>query len=98
MKKMEIAYKVGDGLYINLTNKCSSACTFCLRHGDDKVGESTYKTNANNSEWGRIPNRKFQGFYTPKWSEAAIWKESDVSGIPDPEMPGKPSLSSRSPA
>ncbi|MBQ6962788.1 MAG: radical SAM protein [Paludibacteraceae bacterium] len=40
MKKMEIAYKVGDGLYINLTNKCSSACTFCLRQGDDKVGES----------------------------------------------------------
>ena len=40
MKKMEIAYKVGDGLYINLTNKCSCACTFCLRQGDDKVGES----------------------------------------------------------
>ena len=40
MKKMEIVYKVGDGLYINLTNKCSSACTFCLRQGDDKVGES----------------------------------------------------------
>lgn len=37
---MEIAYKVGKGLYINLTNKCSCACTFCLRQGSDKVGES----------------------------------------------------------
>lgn len=37
---MEIAYKVGNGLYVNLTNKCSCACVFCLRQGDDKVGES----------------------------------------------------------
>lgn len=37
---MEIAYKVGDGLYINLTNKCSCACTFCLRRDNDTVGES----------------------------------------------------------
>ena len=37
---MEILYKVYNGLYINLTNKCSSACTFCLRQYMDKVGES----------------------------------------------------------
>ena len=39
-KGMTIVYPVHSGLYINLTNKCSSACTFCLRQGDDKVGES----------------------------------------------------------
>jgi len=37
---MEIAYRVGNGLYVNLTNRCSSACTFCLRQTTDTVGES----------------------------------------------------------
>jgi radical SAM enzyme (TIGR04100 family) len=38
--KMEILYKVHNNLYVNLTNKCSSACTFCLRQNRDTVGES----------------------------------------------------------
>lgn len=25
------AYKIGDNLYINLTNRCSNRCTFCVR-------------------------------------------------------------------
>lgn len=25
------AYKIGDSLYINLTNRCSNRCTFCVR-------------------------------------------------------------------
>lgn len=37
---MEILYKVHNNLYVNLTNKCSSACTFCLRQNRDTVGES----------------------------------------------------------
>ena len=37
---MEILYKVHQGLYVNLTNKCSAACTFCLRQTMDHVGES----------------------------------------------------------
>ncbi len=37
---MEILYRVHTGLYVNLTNKCSSACTFCLRQTMDHVGES----------------------------------------------------------
>lgn len=37
---MEILYRVRNGLYVNLTNKCSSACTFCLRQTMDRVGES----------------------------------------------------------
>ena len=28
---MIITYKLGEKLYINLTNKCSNACDFCLR-------------------------------------------------------------------
>lgn len=37
---MELLYRVGSGLYVNLTNRCSSNCTFCLRHTNDRVGES----------------------------------------------------------
>lgn len=37
---MEILYKVHDNLYVNLTNKCPCACTFCLRQTRDTMGES----------------------------------------------------------
>ncbi len=28
-------YELGKSLYINLTNKCSNACTFCVRNGHE---------------------------------------------------------------
>ena len=37
---MEILYRVHNGIYVNLTNRCSAACTFCLRQNMDHVGES----------------------------------------------------------
>ena len=37
---MEILYQVHQGLYVNLTNRCSCACTFCLRQSMDRMGES----------------------------------------------------------
>ncbi len=37
---MEILYKVHNNLYVNLTNRCPCACTFCLRQTMDRVGES----------------------------------------------------------
>lgn len=37
---MEILYEVHDNLYVNLTNRCSCACTFCLRQDRDKMGKS----------------------------------------------------------
>ncbi|MCF0115677.1 MAG: TIGR04100 family radical SAM protein [Erysipelotrichaceae bacterium] len=37
---MEIVYKVHNGLYVNLTNRCPYGCTFCLRQTMDRVGES----------------------------------------------------------
>ena len=42
-KAMNILYEVGDNLYVNLTNRCSCNCTFCLRneadgaHGSDSL-------------------------------------------------------------
>lgn len=38
---MEIFYEVHEGLYVNLTNKCPCACTFCLRQTMDKIGNSS---------------------------------------------------------
>lgn len=40
-KAMTIFYKVGNGLYINLTNKCPCACTFCIRQNGDHVYDET---------------------------------------------------------
>lgn len=39
-KAMTILYEVHNGLYVNLTNRCSCACTFCVRQTDDSVGKS----------------------------------------------------------
>ena len=34
---MTITYPVKNGIYINMTNRCPCACTFCLRHNDDSI-------------------------------------------------------------
>ena len=34
------AYRVGEGIYINLTNRCTNDCTFCLRNNDDRAYDS----------------------------------------------------------
>ena len=36
-KAMTILYKVHNNLYVNLTNRCPCACTFCLRQNMDSV-------------------------------------------------------------
>lgn len=35
MKANTYAYRVGNGIYINLTNRCTNACKFCIRNNDD---------------------------------------------------------------
>lgn len=39
-KEMTILYHVHNGLYLNLTNRCPCACTFCLRQTMDHIGSS----------------------------------------------------------
>lgn len=34
---MTITYQVGEGVYVNITNRCPCACTFCLRNNADGV-------------------------------------------------------------
>lgn len=33
----ELAYVIGDALYLNVTNRCTCACTFCVRSKADGV-------------------------------------------------------------
>lgn len=35
-----LAYHFGKGLYLNVTNRCTNACSFCIRNGHDTVGDS----------------------------------------------------------
>lgn len=37
---MTILYEVHDNLYVNLTNKCPCACTFCLRQTRERMENS----------------------------------------------------------
>ncbi len=37
---MVILYEIGKGLYVNMTNKCPCACTFCLRQTRDEMNGS----------------------------------------------------------
>ncbi len=37
---MVILYEVHNGLYVNMTNKCPCACTFCLRQDRDEMNHS----------------------------------------------------------
>ena len=39
-RAMTILYEVHGNLYINLTNQCPCACTFCLRQTRDHMEES----------------------------------------------------------
>lgn len=34
---MTITYELGDALYVNVTNRCSNDCTFCVRNNHDDV-------------------------------------------------------------
>lgn len=36
-KNMTITYMVKNGIYVNMTNRCPCACTFCLRQNGDGV-------------------------------------------------------------
>ena len=38
-KGMTILYKVHHNLYVNLTNRCPCACTFCLRQTKDSMAD-----------------------------------------------------------
>lgn len=38
--KTDIVYRLGDGVYLNITNKCPCRCAFCIRSQGDAVGDA----------------------------------------------------------
>ncbi|HEX2939003.1 MAG TPA: TIGR04100 family radical SAM protein [Ruminiclostridium sp.] len=37
---MTITYRLDDSLYVNMTNRCSNRCDFCIRNFGEGIGES----------------------------------------------------------
>ena len=37
----EIIYTYKNNVYLNITNKCPCACTFCIRSKTDAIGEAS---------------------------------------------------------
>lgn len=37
---MTITYRLGDSLYVNMTNRCSNRCDFCIRNFEDSMSDS----------------------------------------------------------
>ena len=38
---MTISYELGDSLYLNITNRCTNKCTFCIRNKSDGIAGET---------------------------------------------------------
>lgn len=53
-RKMTIFYRVHDNLYVNLTNKCPCACTFCLRQTRDHMEDSDLLWLKHDPSWEEV--------------------------------------------
>lgn len=53
-KSMTIAYQVGKNLYLNLTNRCPCACTFCIRNNSDSAYGSDPLWLEHEPDWDEI--------------------------------------------
>ena len=38
--KTDIVYRLGKGVYLNITNKCPCRCAFCIRSQGEAVGDA----------------------------------------------------------
>ena len=52
---MIITYEVGGGLYLNITNRCSNDCDFCVRKNHDMVGANVNPAGESNLWLEREP-------------------------------------------
>lgn len=67
-KAMTVLYEVHNGLYVNLTNRCSCACTFCVRQTDDSVGKSDTLWLQHEPTFEEVMEA-FEGFDMSKYEE-----------------------------
>ena len=56
---MTILYPLYGNLYVNMTNRCPCACTFCLRqNGEELNGSGSFHYQINNYDHGLVLLRK----------------------------------------
>lgn len=65
---MTILYEYHNNLYINLTNRCPCACTFCLRQTRDHMGDSGRLWLEHEPSFEEI-KKEFQKFQVENYNE-----------------------------
>lgn len=65
---MTILYEYHSNLYINLTNRCPCACTFCLRQTRDHMGDSGRLWLEHEPSFEEI-KKEFQKFQVENYNE-----------------------------
>ena len=68
---MTILYEVHGNLYINLTNKCPCACTFCLRQNRDHMEQSDSLWLSHTPSFAEV-REEFKRFDMSKYSEVVF--------------------------
>lgn len=76
-KKPSIVYRLGDNLYLNVTNKCSNDCYFCLRKVLKGVGGFNLKLS-------REPSTRQVISELEKVLNKRNWSESVFCGFGEP--------------
>lgn len=92
-KAMTISYEVGNKLYLNLTNRCPCACTFCIRNNSDGAYGSDplwldhepsfeeIKADLDKRDLSKYEEIVFCGFGEPtERLEAIIWTSGYLHG------------------
>lgn len=75
--KPHTVYWLDDNLYLNITNKCSNQCIFCLRNFKRGVGEFTLKLDSE-------PTFEQVIFEFEEALKRRIWKEVVFCGFGEP--------------
>jgi TatD DNase family protein len=70
---MELAYRYGDRsrLYLNVTNRCTNRCTFCVRYRADGLGGSTLQ-GSTEPDMGDL-RAAVEGHGGPEAFEEFVW-------------------------
>ena len=68
---MTILYELHDNLYVNLTNRCPCACTFCLRQTKDEMNHSGSLWLGGETSVGEV-GKEFGKFDMGKYKEVVF--------------------------
>ncbi|HBA61582.1 MAG TPA: radical SAM protein [Elusimicrobia bacterium] len=79
--KPSIVYRYHDGLYVNLTNRCSTACVFCVKN----LWKMDYRGNNLNLAGAEASPEEVMRLAKEEWA-AAPFKEFVFCGYGEPTM------------